>query len=103
MGDLNRRIHARFSKRAMSHNCVVGDVARVEGVLVEFPETLHAGVSAVGSTPIQGASLYGHVEIVSCLLAAKADINDRGVSGATPLFCTMLRGQTELAGELLKA
>merc|ERR1711920_707893 len=30
--DLNRRIHARFSKLAMTHYCIVGDVARVEGL-----------------------------------------------------------------------
>ena len=57
-----------------------------------------------GVTPLLKAAQKGHTEIVTALLAAKADVNAANkTDGVTPLYMAAAKGHTEIVTTLLEA
>src|SRR5512145_936213 len=81
-----------------------GDVTQAKALLVAGAEVDWVGRSGPGRTPLAEASLRGHVELVSLLLAhgADQDRKDRA-TGMTPLGWACHEGHREIARLLIEA
>ena len=78
-----------------------GDTA---GVLTVLRSGLNPDVtptSTQGGTALHIACLYGHTDVVACLLEAKASVDCRDAVGATPLFAASLKGHSAVVDLLL--
>ena len=56
-----------------------------------------------GMTALHIACNYGHIDVVTILIAADADVNQASINGATPLFTACEKGHTEVVAKLLAA
>ena len=56
-----------------------------------------------GSTPLHGAALYGHVVVVSTLIAAGADVNAKSNYDNTPLHDAARNGRVAIVSMLIAA
>jgi ankyrin repeat protein len=61
-------------------------------------------VFSVTSEPnIKLASLYGHIDVVKCLLSSGAYVNLSDVSGQPPLFIASMEGHCDVVKCLLSS
>merc|ERR1711972_1234605 len=96
-------IHARFATMSLTSALGVGNVAKVDEILAEFPESLHRPILPNAfCLPIHTASVYGHVEMVRFLLAARVDVNCPNGFGTMPLSFALARGHADIVLELLE-
>ena len=64
--------------------CANGDLAQVAQEIVQFSSDVNSAI-VLGITPLMIASSCGHVEVVECLIQAKADFNSTDQDGYSPL------------------
>src|SRR5437870_3890735 len=76
-----------------------GETAVVRQLLSQGTPTEVAGES---ETPLYIASANGHLEVVKCLLDAKANVNRSTRSNATPLYVATQFGRQEVVELLLQ-
>ena len=77
-----------------------GDAARVRALLEKNPSWLNATDAAYGGTALHWAALRGHVEVVSFLMAAGADLEARNKAGETPLQAARRGGNKDVIAAL---
>ena len=107
-GNHNYIVQSHLSGMALIHILVRhNQLALVRHVLEEQPETLHAlepNLFPTGSlTPLHVAAVYGHMEIIDCLLDHGAIINHPTVGGhgVTPLDFAVTMGNPRAVDLLL--
>jgi ankyrin repeat protein len=79
-----------------------GDLDGVQEVLEEYPE-IKDELSSAGTTALQAAVHAGHMDIVDCLLNAKADVNAKSNRGDTALHMAAAHNIVDMALRLVKA
>ena len=84
---------------------IMGDTARTKALLAEDGRRVGAATPADhvlggGLSPLHLAAQGGHIELMSALLAAGADINARDVRGYTPLHFAICFGPREFLDPL---
>ena len=62
-----------------------------------------ASQSKYGSTPLMEAAKYGHVQTLSILIKAGADVNAADGRGVTPLWLAAQNGHVETVTILIEA
>jgi ankyrin repeat protein len=55
-----------------------------------------------GRSPLHAAALYGNLEIMDCLIKARAIVNVLDSDGATPLYYAVAKGKTEAVIHLIE-
>ena len=62
---------------------------------------INAKTTAEGWTPLHSAAAFGHLDVVRLLLAHKAEIDAKEISGMTPLHHAAITGHKDVAALLL--
>ncbi|TRM68842.1 ankyrin repeat-containing domain protein [Schizophyllum amplum] len=82
--------------------CRYGDLDDVNAFLARFPDAACAADDA-GNTPAHMAAANGHADVLSSLLAARADPAAANAAGATPMHWAALNAQLGTVEALFKA
>eukprot|EP00971_Amphidinium_carterae_P196022 3889626-Amphidinium_carterae.2 len=102
--ELDLAIHGRFARSAVDSFVQGGETEKVMSLLREVPELLNAGLNKSGATPLYTAIEKTHVEVVSALIAAKADVDKaRTNDGTTPLHIAAQDNHVEVVSALIAA
>lgn len=91
-----------FGRTELTDACAEGDIQRVKWLLEENPQDLDVA-DAAGNTPLQCASLDGHVELVKLLLEAGCNIHCINKAKESPLLDAVENGHLEVVKLLLEA
>lgn len=87
---------------AMLHELAkCGDVGKMKVALSSGADI--ESTNSVGMTPLQAASLYGHVEVVQALIDGDANLDAQGDTGQTALIWAACRGHLNVVKTLTAA
>src|SRR5438045_9014322 len=91
-----------FGRTELANACEDGDIIKAKRLLQEKPDDLDVA-DAAGNTPLQCASLNGHVELVKLLLDAGCNIHCINTKMESPLLDAVENGHFEAVKLLLDA
>ncbi|KAI9785157.1 MAG: Set3 complex subunit with deacetylase activity, meiotic-specific repressor of sporulation proteins [Geoglossum umbratile] len=91
----------QIGRTHLARACASGDLKSVQLQLKERPEDKNLPDNA-GNTPLQIASLEGHVDVVEALLQAGCDVDCRNNEKDTPLIDAIENSRLEVVKLLLK-
>ena len=99
-------------QQELARACLYGKVRKVAELLTKLDGMKKGAVNAIdetGEAPLHVACRGGHVEVVTALIAANADVDkvtyllDRKSVGNTPLCVACFYGRTDIVATLLAA
>ena len=77
-----------------------GDLEKVKALLKDNPDLVFSK-DKVENTPLHLAAVRGHKDVMKFLVASKADVNAKNISGKTPLYSVALSGHKDMVELLL--
>ena len=98
----HKKLRDKNGRTLLARACATDEADHVRARLQDRPEDLDIADNA-GNTPLQIASLEGHVEIVEILLDAGCDTACKNIDLDTPLIDAVENGHLEVVRLLLKA
>jgi ankyrin repeat protein len=78
-----------------------GDLEKVKALLKNNPDFVFSRDDKYGGTPLQWTVVYGHKAVAELLLASKAEVNAKTITGQTPLHYAASKGHWDVTELLL--